>query len=60
MKKQKKTLVDLFEAEKKTNKQKNEIKLEDVIGVGIVGLGLWALYTYSGYKISFVPFQLKY
>jgi len=53
-----KTLLDLLEDEKtQVNKQ---IKWEDVVGVGIVGLGLWALYTYSGYKISLVPPQLKF
>lgn len=61
MKKHRKTLLDLLDEEKnKTNKTLNEIKWPDVIGVGIVGLGLWALYTYSGYKISFVPPQLNH
>ncbi len=61
MKKQRKTLINLLDKEKtNTNKKINEIKWPDVIGVGIVGLGLWALYTYSGYKFSFVPAQLKY
>ncbi len=61
IKKHRKTLLDLLDEEKKsTNKQIKEIEWPDVIGVGIVGLGLWALYTYSGYKISFVPPQIKY
>ncbi len=61
MKKHRKTLLDLLDEEKKsTNKQIKEIEWSDVVGVGIVGLGLWALYTYSGYKISFVPFQLNH
>ncbi len=61
MKKHRKTLLDLLDEEKSnTNKSINEIEWSDVVGVGIVGLGLWALYTYSGYKISFVPSQLSH
>ncbi len=61
MKKHRKTLLDLLDEEKKsTSKQIKEIEWPDVIGVGIVGLGLWALYTYSGYKISFIPHQLNH
>lgn len=61
MKKHRKTLLDLLDEEKtSTNKQIKEIKWPDMVGVGIVGLSLWALYTYSGYKISFVPSQLNH
>lgn len=50
----KKTLIELFEEEKlNTNNQINQLKWEDIIGFSIVGLGLWAFYNYSGYKISF-------
>lgn len=52
-----KTLIELLEDEKaQVNKQ---FKWEDVVGIGIVGLGLWALYTYSGYKVSFTPGQFS-
>ncbi len=61
MKKHRKTLLDLLDEEKTcTSKQIKEIKWEDVVGVGIVGLSLWAMYTYSGYKISFIPHQLNH
>ena len=44
----------MLEEEKlNTNKQLSQIKWVDIVGFGIVGLGLWACYTYSGYKISF-------
>ena len=49
-----KTLIEMLEKEKlNTNKQLSQIKWEDIVSFGIVGLGLWAFYNYSGYKISF-------
>ena len=53
----KKTLLAMLEDEKAHVKK--QIKWEDVVGLSIVGLGLWAVYTYSGYKVSFVPGQIR-
>jgi hypothetical protein len=55
---QKKNLVDFLE-KNSPNKKTHELKWENIIGAGIVGLSLWAIYTYSGYKITFIPPQNK-
>jgi hypothetical protein len=50
-----KTLIDMFKEEKlNTNNQTSQLKWEEIVGFGIVSLGIWACYTYSGYKIYFV------
>lgn len=61
---QHKTLLEMLNNEKnqldnRINKKINSISMENIIGAGIVGLGLWALYTYSGYSISILPTKLK-
>lgn len=48
-----KTLIELLEDE--TAQVNKQFQWKDIVGVGIVGLGLWALYTYSGYRVSFLP-----
>lgn len=41
------------------NNQKPQIKWEDIVSFGIVGIGICAFYAYSGYKISLIPAQIK-
>lgn len=59
---QKKILLDMFvnkQSDSDVNNKINKIKLEEIIGFGIVGIGFLALYSYSGSIFTFIPHQFQ-